>query len=347
MPQGEYLQFGGLAVIEGVMMRSPHFWAVACRLPNGEIAVKTEPLEKTWIGRQKWLMKPFLRGTFALLDTMSLGNRAMSYASNLQMDERFLPVEERKKTDRERKKQKAVEGFVITLTVLVSLAISFLIFDASPEAVAQITQKSLGFGGTAANAVAEVLKLALFLGYLSLIRRVPAILEVFRYHGAEHQAINCMEAKQPLTPENCLLQTRLHPRCGTNFAIIVILIGFIAFIPIPRDLWGFTAGKSDLIVVLARVLVKMAVLPIVAGISYEIIRLAGKMKNQAWVNILLKPGLATQLITTEIPEIKHTQVAVEALRAVELAENTGELTNTDLDELVDREKVATVEAATV
>lgn len=333
MPQGEYLQFGGLAVIEGVMMRSPNFWSVACRLPSGEIAVKTEPLEKTWIGRQKWLMKPFLRGTFALLDTMSLGNKAMSYASNLQMDERFLPEEEKKKTEKDRKKQKAVEGFVVTLTVLVSLAISFLIFDASPEAVAQITQKTLNFSGTAANAVAEILKLLLFIGYLVLIRRIPAILEVFRYHGAEHQAINCMEAKEELTPANCLKQTRLHPRCGTNFAIIVILIGFIAFIPIPRDLWGFTTGKSDVIVVLARIIVKMAVLPIVAGISYEIIRLAGRMKNQAWVNLLLKPGLATQLITTEEPREKHAEVAVQALKAVELAEQTGELTNTDLDAL--------------
>ncbi len=333
MPQGEYLQFGGLAVIEGVMMRSPNFWSVACRLPSGEIAVKTEPLEKTWIGRQKWLMKPFLRGTFALLDTMSLGNKAMSYASNLQMDERFLPEEEKRKTEKDRKKQKAVEGFMITVTVIISLAISFLIFDASPEAVAQFTQKALGFSGTAANAVAEILKLILFLGYLMLIRRIPAILEVFRYHGAEHQAINCMEAKEELTPANCLKQTRLHPRCGTNFAIIVILIGFIAFIPIPRDLWGFTAGKSDAIVVLARILVKMAVLPIVAGISYEIIRLAGRMKNQAWVNLLLKPGLATQLITTEPPAEKHAEVAVQALKAVELAEQTGELTNTDLDAL--------------
>jgi uncharacterized protein YqhQ len=345
MPEGEYLQFGGLAVIEGVMMRSPHFWAVACRLPNDEIAVKTEPLEKTWIGRQKWLMKPFLRGTFALLDTMTLGNKAMSYASNLQLDERFLKDDEKKKTEKDKKKQKAVEGFVVTVTVIVSLAVSFLIFDASPEAAAQTAHRLLGFSGTAANAVAEILKLILFIGYLMLIRRVPAILEVFKYHGAEHQAINCIEAGAELTPENCLLQTRLHPRCGTNFAIIVIMIGFIAFIPIPRDLWGFTAGKSDVIVVLARILVKLLVMPIVAGISYEIIRLAGKMKNQAWVNILLKPGLATQLITTEPAALKHTQVSVEALKAVQLAEATGELTNTNLDDLIVKEPIASGDAA--
>ncbi len=329
MPQEEYLQFGGMAVVEGVMMRSPHYWAVACRAPNGDIVIKTEPLEQTWIGKQKWLKKPFLRGTLALLDTMGLGMRAMRYASDVQVDEKYLPEEERTKSEEERKKKKAVEGFAIGATVVVSLALSFAIFDFSPEIVAQLTQNWLGLSGTGANAVAEILKLAMFIGYLFLIRRLPPILEVFRYHGAEHQAINTIEAKLDLTTDHCLAQTRLHPRCGTNFAIMVILIGFLVFIPIPRNLF-VGAGAPDWLVVIARMLIKLAILPVVAGVSYEIIRLAGKMKDQRWVNMLLKPGLMTQFITTEEPEAKHADVAIQSLKAVMLAEETGELTNTEI-----------------
>lgn len=336
--QPEYLQFGGMAVIEGIMMRSPKFWSVACRTPNGHIIVKTEPLEQTWIGRQQWLKKPFLRGTLALLDTMALGHRAMRFASDLQMDERFMTAEEKQKAEEAAAKKgkkfepkAAATTTAITIAILVSLAIGFMIFDVLPEAIAQFVKSKSGIHNTWVNAIAEVVKLVLFVGYLALIRRMPAILEVFKYHGAEHQAINTMEAKMPLTPENCLLQTRLHPRCGTNFAIMVIIIGFLVFIPIPRDLF-LPHDAPHFLIVAVRMLVKIAVLPLVAGISYEIIRLAGKAKDQRWVNILLKPGLMTQYITTEPAELKHTEVAVAALEAVETAEKEGVLTNTDVND---------------
>ncbi len=329
-PKAEYLQFGGMAVVEGIMMRSPRFWAVACRAPNGEIVVRTEPLAKSWLFRQKWLQKPFLRGTLALLDTMALGLRAMNFASNVQLDTRFMTEEEKAKAQGKKDGGKTLETAAIAGTLVVSLGLSYLIFDITPEWTAQLAKNLLGVGNYGANAIAEVIKVIFFLGYLMLIRRLPSILEVFRYHGAEHMAINAIERGKELTVPNVMEQTRLHPRCGTNFAIMVIIVGFLVFIPIPRDL--FVGPEApDWLIVIVRNLVKLLILPIVAGISYEVIRAAGKMRDERWVNFILKPGLATQLITTEPAKEKHAEVAVTALKAVLDAEETEALVDSHPD----------------
>ncbi len=346
-------QFGGMAVLEGVMMRSPRFWSVAVRAPSGEILVKTEGIEKLWIFRQKWLMLPFLRGTLALLDTMLLGNRAMRFAGEIAADDRFQTAEaiedakpkpggKQSKLDRwyegltpEKKKQ--AEKALIAITVVVSLALSVTIFDFGPEGLAQWLQHLLKFGNTATNAVAEVVKLAMFIGYLFLIRRIPAILDVFRYHGAEHAAINAMEHKADLTPENCLAHSRFHLRCGTNFAIMVVLVGFLVFIPLPRDLF-VPEGSPSWVMLVTRILVRLAVLPLVAGVSYEIIRAAGRAKNKQVLTWILTPGMWTQIITTEPPAAKHAEVAIEALKAVELAEAGGDLTNSDVEAMANLAK---------
>lgn len=339
--QGEYLQFGGMAVPEGVMMRSPHYYAVACRAPNGQIVVKTEPLEETWIGRQKWLKRPFLRGTLALLDTMALGTRAMNWATSVHLDARYQPegADLVEISVQEAKRQKTSENIQIALAVLVSLGVGFLFFKAVPEAVAEFL-KNLFFGGAGqlndyeagfwTNFFAGIVKIAFFLAYLAGIRRIPAIYEVFKYHGAEHQAINVIEAEKPLTTEECLRTTRLHPRCGTNFAIIVLAIGFLMLLFIPRYPTIF-GHKIEMLweVVLLRIGWELVLLPSIAGISYEVIRAAGRAKDQRWVNILLKPGLATQLITTAPPEAPHVEVAIQSLEAVLEAEETGALRNTE------------------
>lgn len=343
-PQG--FQFGGMAVLEGVMMRSPRFWSVAVRAPSGEILVKTEGIEKLWIFRQKWLMLPFLRGSLALLDTMLLGNRAMRFAGEIAADERFQTAEaleaakpkegaKQSKFDRwyegltpEKKKQ--AEKALIAVTVVVSLALSVTIFDFGPEGVAQWLHSIFKFNHTVTNAIAELVKMTMFIGYLFLIRRIPAILDVFRYHGAEHAAINTMEHKQELTPENCLSHSRFHLRCGTNFAIMVVLVGFLVFIPLPRDLF-VPVGSPSWVMLVTRILVRLAVLPMVAGISYEIIRAAGRATNKQLLTWILTPGMWTQIITTEPPAAKHAEVAIEALKAVENAEAGEELMNSDVD----------------
>lgn len=408
-PQSEYLQFGGMAVPEGVMMRSPKYYAVACRAPNGEIIVKTEPLEKTWLGKLDFLKKPFLRGTLALLDTMALGMRAMNFASSVALDDRYVAEEDRERVAAENEEMskptaKEYRNLAITAVVLWVVAAIFYgkwspllsgaAFDANTmlapmiAAIAAVTCSifaifwgpikyalstneklaiavaivfSMGFGfalfkalpeGTAewvtgykpselvkatylqgvwTNFVAETLKVIMFIGYLSLIRRIPAILDTFRYHGAEHKAINTIEAEEELSPANCMAQTRLHPRCGTNFAIIVVIIGFLMSVWIPRyptfGTYQITGGAA---VVFRLLLELVIIMPIIAGISYEIIRAAGKMKDARWVNILLKPGLATQLITTEEPEEKHVEVAIRSLNAVLVAEESGVCENTEV-----------------
>ncbi|MCW5937851.1 MAG: DUF1385 domain-containing protein [Fimbriimonadaceae bacterium] len=330
LKSAEYLTFGGMAVVEGVMMRSPNYWAVACRAPNGKIVVKTEPLEKTWIGRQKWLKAPFLRGSLAILDTMALGTRAMNFAAGVQTEEKHLDPAEAASV---KKTSKATDNFVIGLTILVSLVIGFFVFKAAPEVVAEFsvrtaTGQEANRFPLATNYIAEVIKILLFIGYLGAISRIPTIYEVFKYHGAEHKAINTVEAHVELNAANCAAQTRLHPRCGTNFAIIVAIVTFLIVPLIPRDLIVPLTAPGWLLAA-SRILVDLLVLPFVAGISYEVIRAAGKAKEQKWVNVLLAPGLATQFITTAEPEQAQIEVAIASLEAVMDAEDTGELLNTD------------------
>lgn len=338
--QSEYLTFGGLAVVEGVMMRSPHHYAVACRAPNGNIVVKTEPLAATWIGKQKWLKKPFLRGTLALLDTMALGNRAMNWAAEIQTDSKYQPegsdqTENGKVVQTTQKSSlfKIGEKALILATIIFALAFQVLFFRQLPEFIAEgIIRATTGNHKEnvmpfVTNYLAEVMKVILIVGFLALISRIPTMMEVFRYHGAEHKAINTIEAHEPLTIESAGKQTRLHPRCGTNFLIIVTILAFILVPAIPRDL--IVPLKSPgWMLALSRLPINLVVLPILAGISYEVIRAAGKAKDQRWVNIILKPGLLTQLITTAEPAPKHLEVAIVSLQSVIKAENSGELTNT-------------------
>lgn len=342
LSSSEYLTFGGLAVVEGVMMRSPHHYAVACRAPNGKIVVKTEPLAQTWIGRQKWLKKPFLRGTLAMLDTMALGNRAMNWAANVQTAPEYqVEGSDAAKATTATSGTKLVEGGIVIATVIAALVFQFLVFRQLPENVAEIIVRTATNSHKenilpyVTNYLAEVIKVVLIIGFLAAISRVPTMVELFRYHGAEHKAINTIEAHEDLTIANVNAQTRLHPRCGTNFLIIVTILAFIIVPAVPRNLLIPNTSPGWMLA-LSRLPINLVALPILAGISYEVIRAAGKAKNKAWVNIILKPGLATQLITTAEPRDKHLEVAIASLKSVIKAEESGELTNsTDWTEPVE------------
>lgn len=338
--KSEYLTFGGLAVIEGVMMRSPHHYAIACRAPNGKIVIKTEQLSATWIGKQKWLKKPFLRGTLALLDTMALGNRAMNWAAEIQTNTKFQPVVEGEEVKEEAATApkssllKVGEKVLIVATIALALTFQVLLFRQLPE---HIAEEIVRFATRSheknvmpflTNYLAEITKVILIVGFLGAISRMPTMMEVFRYHGAEHKAINTIEAHEELTVENSGRQTRLHPRCGTNFLIIVTILAFLLVPAIPRDLI-VPLNSPGWMLALSRLPINLVVLPILAGLSYEVIRAAGKAKDQKWVNIILKPGLMTQLITTAEPEPKHLEVAIASLKAVIKAESSGELTQSE------------------
>lgn len=330
VPRGEYLQYGGLALIEAVMMRSPNHYAIACRAPNGEIVEKVESIEKTWIGRQKWLKWPFLRGTLAILDSMVIGNRAMKYAASVQMDPDLQP-EGAEIKPQETKQKKGVgafmepllEKYAIGIAVVVGLGLGFLIFNMLPNYVAELLRFAGVKNGTIINYVAEVLKMIIFLGYIYGISFMKEIRELFKYHGAEHKAINALEAEQPLTLENCRAQTRLHPRCGTSFAIIVLIVGFLFMPLVPR--YPITGQQGNFLLdVPARVLLEAILLMPIAGISYELLRLAGKLRSEKWVMAAFAPGLWTQRITTKEPNEKHIEVAICALKAVLKAEGEPE-----------------------
>jgi uncharacterized protein YqhQ len=330
MPQGEYLQYGGQAIFEGVMMRSPRFFSVACRAPNGEIVTQTEALEKSWIGRQKWLKLPFLRGSLALLDAMALGIRAMRFASNVQLAAEYQkrdpnapePVEPAQVQPSSKVQDMAVGGAMVS-----GIVMGLLLFVFLPNWLAEGLRR---FGVTESmqlNLASGLIKIVVFLGYLAIIGQMEAIKDVFRYHGAEHKAINTLEAEQELSIENCRQQTRLHPRCGTSFAVIVLLVSLLIFTFVPRYPLGqhiLSVGfLNTLLNTLIRFSMEIVILPIIAGISYELLRLAGKFRNQTLVNLAFKPGIWTQFLTTREPNEGQIEVALLALKNVINAERKG------------------------
>lgn len=327
VPKGEYLQYGGQAIIEGVMMRSPRYFSVACRAPNGKIVLKAEALEKTWIGRQKWLKLPFLRGSLAILDAMALGIRAMRFASHVQMDAQWAkPGEEdagAPKDEAQERKQAKIQNAAVAGAMVLGIGMGILLFNVLPNALAEMGLR--GRSGLLLNYVTEVIKVIFFIGYIWLIGRLPEIKRLFQYHGAEHKAINVLEAGEELNMEACRDQTRLHPRCGTSFAVIVLIVGFLLFPLIPRYPVTYWTGEAHSAVfdVSVRVLMEIVILPIVAGFSYELLRLAGKFRSQQFVMALFSPGLATQYITTQEPDESQIEVSMVALQAVLDAERDG------------------------
>ncbi len=319
MPKGEYLQYGGQAIIEGVMMRSPRYFSVACRAPNGEIVHQTEAIEATWIGRQKWLKLPLLRGSLALLDSMALGNKALRYASNVQIDPKLQPVIEGEKPDTSNLPSQKIQDASVWIALILGLAVGLAIFNLVPNLISAAASNWLHVEKDwKINLITEAIKVSFFLGYLWLIGQFKEIKRIFMYHGAEHQAINTMEAEQELTIDNCLKQTRLHPRCGTSFAIIVLIVSIILFTFVPRP-----HGYSPAIIGIIRFFVEIPLLLVVAGISYELLRVAGKFRNTTFVKFAFWPGLMSQYLTTRQPDAAQTEVALVALKEVLAAEERG------------------------
>lgn len=334
MPKGEYLQYGGQAIIEGVMMRSPRYFSIACRAPNDEIVVQTEAIEKTWIGRQKWLKYPFLRGSLALLDSMALGSKAMRFSSALQLDPKYDPPKEGEAAEAEKapvaetvapvaETPKRAQDATVAGALIFSLVVGVLLFDYLPNLVAEFARGLFGWKqathSTATNVIAECVKALIFFGYIGLIGLMPEVHEVFKYHGAEHKAINALEHDRPLEMESCLNESRIHPRCGTSFAIIVLLVGFVVFAFLPRYPLGESASK--ILNVTVRFGMEIVILPLIAGVSYELLRMAGKFRDQAIVNAAFQPGMWSQRLTTREPEAKHVEVAIAALKACLAAED--------------------------
>lgn len=278
------LAVGGQAVIEGVMMRDAAKTATAVRLPNGEIAVEMHPVTSIR-DRYPVLNLPLIRGSVIMVESLVIGMRALSFSAQAAGEE-----------DEQMTKKE------IALTILFALVLASVLFIVIPTGAAHLaaayTNDPIVF-----NLIEGGIRLAVFFLYIWGISWMGGIRRVFQYHGAEHKTIHCYEAGEALTVENVQKFPRLHPRCGTNFLLIVMVIAIVfhVFFGWP-DLW-------------LRILSRLAVLPVVAGVSYEIIRFAGRSENRI-VRILITPGLWLQYLTTRPPDDEMVEVAIESLKAV-------------------------------
>ncbi|HHV74800.1 DUF1385 domain-containing protein [Thermoanaerobacterium sp. R66] len=291
---------GGQAVIEGVMMRGHNSIATAVRCGN-DIVVKKD-MVKPLTRRYKILSLPFIRGTVALIDSLIIGIRTLSYSAELVEGE--SQEEEPSKFELFLKKVfgDKLDDAIMYLSVALSLAISIIVFFIGPTYVAGFLKRYTE-NTFLINLFEGVLRVAIFIAYLALISRMEDIKRVFEYHGAEHKTIHCFEHEEELTVENARKYTTLHPRCGTNFLFIVMIVSIIVF--------SFLRWPSLYVRIISRILL----LPVVAGISYEVIKIAGHSDNKV-IAALVYPGLILQKLTTKEPDDSQLEVAIASLKSV-------------------------------
>ena len=294
---------GGQAVLEGVMMRGVTTWAVAVRKPlpeqiaggrelqvgeaaQGEIDVQSFPLV-SWTKRHRALRWPVIRGVVALAESLNIGFKALNISANAQ-----LPEDEDE-----------ISGAMWAGAVIAGLALAIGLFFVVPVALTSLFKEQLG-SAFLFWLVEGVLRTLIFLGYLSLLSRMRDLRRVFEYHGAEHKVISCFEADDELTPERAARYSRLHPRCGTSFLLIVMIVAIFAFAPIGLPAWYWLLASRVLGV------------PLIAGLSFEVIKWAGRNRRKGWVQTLMWPGMQLQKLTTREPGHEQLAVAIAALDAV-------------------------------
>jgi uncharacterized protein YqhQ len=294
---------GGQAVLEGVMMRGVSTWAVAVRKPlpeqiaggrelgvgeaaAGEIEVQSFPLV-SWAKRHRALRWPVIRGVVALAESLSIGFKALNISANAQ-----LPEDEEE-----------ISGAMWAGAVVGGLALAIGLFFVVPVALTSLFKEQLG-SAVLFWLVEGALRTAIFLGYLWLLSRMRDLRRVFEYHGAEHKVISCFEAGEPLEPERAQRFSRLHPRCGTSFLLIVMIVAIFVFAPIGLPAWYLLVATRVLGV------------PLIAGLSFEVIKWAGRNRAKGWVQTIMWPGMQLQRLTTREPDLEQLAVACAALGAV-------------------------------
>jgi uncharacterized protein YqhQ len=296
---------GGQAVLEGVMMRGVSTWAIAVRKPAdgdapGEVSVESFPLV-SWLKRHRVLRWPIIRGVVALVESLKIGFRALSISANAQLPEG----------------EQEISGGAWVGTVIVAVALAVGLFFVAPVGLTSLIKKQL-HSSFLFWLVEGCLRTAIFLGYLVLLSRVKDLRRVFEYHGAEHKTIACYEAEDELTPERAARYSRLHPRCGTSFLLVVMIVAIFVFAPIGLPAWYWLVATRILGV------------PLIAGISFELIKWAGRNRGKAWVRAVMYPGLQLQKLTTREPDASQLAVAIAALGAVLTVEQPGSASAEDL-----------------
>ena len=289
---------GGQAVLEGIMMKNGPKYAVAVRKPDGEIEVKVEEY-KSLVKWEKLTKIPFVRGVFNFIDSMVLGMKTLTYSASFWEDEEAEAVI---LTEKEMKKKEKQEDLIMTITMIVSVLLALGLFMVLPYFISNL------FSGIVKSrflrtTIEAVVRIALFIGYVTLISRMKDIQRVFMYHGAEHKCINCIEYGLELTVENVRKSSKQHKRCGTSFLFFVVLVSIVVCF--------FITVESPIL----RVVIRIALLPVIAGISYELIKLAGSSENPI-ISLLSVPGLAMQNLTTKEPEDDMIEVAIAAVEEV-------------------------------
>src|SRR5690242_7682064 len=309
---------GGQAVLEGVMMRGVSTWAVAVRKPApeqiadgrqlepteaalGEIEVVSEPLV-SWVKRHRLLRLPLVRGVAALGESLSIGFKALGISANAQ-----VAAED---------EDEKIGGTTWVGTVIFSVVLAIGLFFLLPAGITSLLRDQLP-NGLVFVIVEKVIRISIFLGYLWLISRMRDLQRVFEYHGAEHKTISCYEASLPLTPENAQRFSRLHPRCGTSFLLIVMVVAIFVFAPFGKLplLWLFIS--------------RIVGIPLVAGLAFEVIKLFGRKRDKRWAQILMWPGMQLQKLTTREPDLSQLAVAIAALEAVLAVENPDQASEED------------------
>ena len=294
---------GGQAVLEGVMMRGVSHWALAVRKPlpadlddegkvdpeqgaHGDIHLDTHVL-RPWTSRHRALRLPVIRGVVALAESLRIGMRALNTSATITMGE----------------EEEELTPLMWGLLSLAGIALAVVLFFVAPVAVVSLFKDELG-SAVLFWAIEGALELAIFLTYLWLISRVPDLRRVFEYHGAEHKTIACYEADQPLTPENAQAFPRLHPRCGTSFLLVVMIVAILVFGAIGTLEWYWLIAT------------RLLCIPLIVGLSFEVIKFAGRNRHRGWVRVVMWPGLQLQKLTTREPDHEQLAVAIAALEAV-------------------------------
>lgn len=291
---------GGQAVLEGIMMRHGDDYAVAVRKPDGEIFVQKEEYHS--VIKWKALTKiPFVRGVFNFIDSMVLGIKTLMFSAEFYEDEEEVKSE-KELTEEEIAKKEKQEKWMMNATVAISVVIAAAVFMVLPYFLSSLL-KPLIPSYHLRTLVEGFVRIGIFILYIALISRMDDIQRTFMYHGAEHKCINCIEHGLPLTVDNVRISSRQHKRCGTSFLFFVLAISIILLMLIQVE--------SPLM----RVIVRIALIPVIAGISYEVLKLAGRSENPI-INLLSRPGLAIQKLTTKEPDDSMIEVAIQAVEAV-------------------------------
>lgn len=282
--------YGGQAVLEGVMMRGSQSYAIAVRAPDHEIVIEQNKLDRVY--RSRFFQLPFIRGLILLWDALVLGTKALIFSANIQAEE----------------EEEQLDGAGVVTAIGLSLVIWLGVFFLLPTGAAYLTQRWFGWSAGWVNSIEGLIRLGLFIGYIWVIGRMPEIRRVFSYHGAEHMTINAYEAGQELTVDNVRKQSRQHPRCGTAFLLTVVVLSVLLFGvigPLPLGI---------------RFLSRILLVPVLASISYEYIRLTARWMNTTLGRWLAKPNLWLQNLTTCPPSDEMLEVSIAAFRAMRSGE---------------------------